>query len=254
MTLKQSVQNILLFVSFGMASAAVVADSAEKQMTIQWDEGNAEIRDTLQTDGVFQDGIDFINDTFLFERPVNLIIGAEDGPLYDPQQDIIQIPYEFYTQVVTLFAEVEPEDKDLQHQYAIDTMLHTLFHEYGHAVIEQFDLPIVGKEEDAVDALASVLLIEYYENGAEMAINAAELFALESEDRGSLQEEDFWDEHSLDEQRYYSTLCHVVGSDPRTYRELAESAGFSIERAESCEFEYQQLVADWDTLLEPVRR
>ncbi len=226
--------------------------ASHSKMHIEW--SDEEFAAELKSSEVFQDAVDFINDTFRFERPLVLQLGADDGPLYDPQKDVIQMPYEFYQQVITLFAQLEPDDEVIQKEYAVDTLLHTLFHEYGHAVIDQFDIPVLGREEDAVDGLASVLLIEYYDNGAEMAINAAELFALESDDRGSLQEEDFWDEHSLDEQRYYSTLCHVVGSDPEQYGELAESAGISEERAESCIFEYQQLVDDWDKLLAPARK
>lgn len=226
---------------------------ADTTMQIKW-LGKSEVREILQADSVFEDGVGFINDNFQLQRSLTLIVGADDGPLYDPQSDVIQIPYEFYQQVVVLFEEVVPDDPDTREQYAIDSMLHTLFHEFGHAVIDQFEIPVLGREEDAVDGLASVLLIEYYDNGAEMAINAAELFALESDDRGALQEEDFWDEHSLDEQRFYSTLCHVYGSDPDEYQELVDDAGFTDERSEMCIFDYEKLVDDWDTLLEPVRK
>ena len=64
-----------------------------------------------------------------------------------------------------------------------------------------------------------------------------------------MEEQDFWGEHSLDEQRYYSTLCHVYGSDPEQYKDIAEDAGFSDDRADSCEFEYQQMVDGWNKLL-----
>lgn len=224
-----------------------------KELQIEW-HGTGEVRELLESDGALSNGVEFINEYFKLKRTLILQLGADDGPLYDPNEDIIQIPYEFYQQVETLFGEIVPDDADLQREYTIDSLLHALFHEFGHAIVDQFAIPVLGKEEDAVDALASVLLIEYYENGADMAINAAELFALEGEDRGSLQEEDFWDEHSLDEQRFYTTLCHVYGSDPETYKNIAEEAGFSDERADNCEYEYLKLVENWGTLLEPARR
>ncbi len=247
------IQTILFAIAAMVLPCGAAADgSSNARLQIEW--SDEKFAAELKASGVFEDAVDFINATFRFERSLVLQLGAQDGPLYDPRQDVIQIPYEFYTKVVSLFAQLEPGDEAIEKEFAIDTLLHTLFHEYGHAVIDQFEIPVLGREEDAVDGLASVLLIEYYDNGAEMAINAAELFALESEDRGTLQEEDFWDEHSLDEQRYYSTMCHVVGSDAAEYSELAALAGFSEERAESCVFEYQQLVSDWDKLLTPVRR
>lgn len=242
-------RRLIFAILMGSVAPAVFADAS---MKIDW-LGDSEIRDLLESEAVFDDGISFINQTFQLQRSLTLQMGADDGPLYDPQADVIQIPYEFYQQVISLFEEIVPDDEEARKGYAIDSMLHTLFHEFGHAVIDQFDIPVVGREEDAVDALASVLMIEYFDDGADMAISAAELFALESEDRGSLQEQDFWDEHSLDEQRYYTTLCHVFGSDPENYESLADEAGFTSERAEACVFEYQQLVADWDKLLVPAR-
>lgn len=241
-----------LFVTVS-ACLLLFSNAVSDEVDLKW-RGDSEVRELLESDGALTDAVGFINEYFRLKRPLQLELGADDGPLYDPNKDLIQIPYDFYLQVASLFEEVVPDDEELQREYSIDSILHALFHEFGHAVVDQFDIPVLGKEEDAVDALASVLLIEYYENGAEMAINAAELFALEGEDRGSPQEADFWGEHSLDEQRFYSTLCHVYGSDPEAYQDLVTDAGFSEQRAESCEYEYQKLVEDWDMLLQPARR
>lgn len=110
---------------------------------------------------------------------------------------------------------------------------------------------MLGKEEDAVDALANVLLIEFYDGGGDIAISAADLFDLESADVDELEDADFWDEHSLDVQRYYSTLCHVYGSDPQGYGYLLEDAEFSEDRSELCVEEYETISDSWLDLLEP---
>lgn len=245
MKILQQIFAIAIAVSFPACATEAI------KMNIVWSEGQDEISAQLKQGAQIEDAVRFLNQSFNLQRSITLQFGAEDGPLYDPQADEILIPYEFYKQVVGLFSELHPDEEAHQQQSAMDSVLHTLFHEFGHAAIDQFSIPVLGREEDAADALASVLLIEYYEDGTEMALNAAELFALESEQRGALQEQDYWDEHSLDEQRYYSTVCHVVGSDTEQYSELAETVGFSAERVESCEFEYQQLVTDWEFLLEP---
>lgn len=229
--------------------------AADNQITIEYiedSEFNA-IKSLLIKDGVLDQGVRFINETFQLQRSIKVEAGAADGPLYDPGTSAIQIPYAFYTQVTDRYSELETDEKELA-EMAGDAFLHTLFHEVGHALVDQLGLPIVGKEEDAVDALANVLLLEYYDNGAEIAANAAELFALEGEDRGELVDEDFWDEHSLDEQRYFSTLCHIYGSNPDRFASLAEQTGFSLERREICVETYHRLVDDWDLLLEPVFR
>ncbi|MEM7258419.1 MAG: DUF4344 domain-containing metallopeptidase [Pseudomonadota bacterium] len=203
----------------------------------------------LLDSGVLEDGIGFINEAFTLKRDIKIILGAEDGPLYDPSTSEIHMPYHFYIEVLDRIAGLE-SDIEEQELFANDAMLHTLYHELGHALVDQLELPVVGKEEDAVDGLASMLLLEYYEEGASMAANAAELFALEGEDRGKLEEADFWDEHSLDEQRYYSTLCHIVGSDPDKYQGMADDIGFSEDRVAFCEESYERMVYDWETLLD----
>ncbi len=128
--------------------------------------------------------------------------------------------------------------------------MHTLFHELAHALISIYELPVIGKEEDAADGLASVLLIEFFEDGQEIAISAADLFDLESDDK-EIFEDDFWNEHSLDAQRFYSTLCHVYGSEPEKYGYLVEQSAFSEERAELCIEEYEILSSSWFGLLKP---
>ncbi|OQX37038.1 MAG: hypothetical protein B0D91_07775 [Oceanospirillales bacterium LUC14_002_19_P2] len=110
---------------------------------------------------------------------------------------------------------------------------------------------MVVKEEDAADGLATLLLIERFEHGQEIALTAADMFALESEDYETLDEPDFWDEHSLDAQRYYTTLCHIYGSDPDNYAYLMEEADIDQDRRELCIDEYDALSNSWNALLAP---
>ena len=67
------------------------------------------------------------------------------------------------------------------------------------------------------------------EEAGGIAIAAATLFGLFGADREQFQEADFWDEHSLDEQRFFNILCWVFGSDPATYGDaVAESVSARI--------------------------
>lgn len=247
----RSVVTTVMLIAVMPLVPAFAEDSSTVEIEYLDDADNMDIRSILIEDGVLDDGVEFINETFRLEQTIKVTVGAAEGPLYDPGVSEIQIPYSFYTEIIDRFSAIE-KDSDEQAVFASDAMLHTLFHELGHALVDQLELPIVGKEEDAVDALASVLLLEHYNDGAEMAGNAAELFALEGEDRGDLEQEDFWDEHSLDEQRYFSMLCHIYGSDPDAFTDLAEDIGFSADRREICVETYERLVDDWGVLLEPV--
>ena len=71
------------------------------------------------------------------------------------------------------------------------------FHELGHALSNVLDLPITGKEEDAVDQLSTFLLAEGDDDNEASALNGAYWFLLEAQQRGPIVKRLFADEHSL---------------------------------------------------------
>src|SRR4051794_18952585 len=52
-------------------------------------------------------------------------------------------------------AALDPQQRDRLIEFIIGNTLFTLTHELGHAVISEFQLPVIGREEDAADAFAS---------------------------------------------------------------------------------------------------
>lgn len=211
------------------------------------------VQNNLKTSGVVDEALAFINETFSLSKPLIFRFGGDDGPLYDPNSNEILIPYSFIQEVQERYEDANYAETGVSAIDATaDALLHTLFHEFAHSLIFIHEIPVVGKEEDAADGLASLLLIEFFGNGAEIAISAADLFDLESEDIEAFDERDFWDEHSLDAQRFYSTLCYVYGSDPVKYSYLKQDAHFSEQRAELCIEEYDNLAASWLLLLKPL--
>jgi hypothetical protein len=93
------------------------------------------------------------------------------------------------------------------------------------------------------------MLIEYFDEGQEIAISAADLFDLESQDQPQIDDHALAGEHSLDAQRFYATLCHVFGSDPDKYAYIPKSLSLDDSRAELCIEEYQNLTRSVHTLL-----
>ena len=196
---------------------------------------------------------DLVNQEFKLVEPLSIVFGENDGPLFDSGINKIFIPYHFLVEVEQRFKQVKyTSNNEMTLKDAImDALLHTIVHELAHALIFQFDLPVLGKEEDAADGLASMLLIEYLEEGQEIVITAADLFGLESQDVDEYQVEDYWDEHSLDIQRYYSSLCHVYGSSPEKYKHIKIDEKFSDEKSLNCQDDYEILVNSWLALLDP---
>jgi len=208
------------------------------------------IMQQIQNSGDAAEVVSLINQKLRLPNQLRITFGGEDGPLYDPSVNQILVPYTFIDEVNARFIKAKYSETGVTPEQATsDALMHTLFHELGHALVAMFDLPVVGKEEDAVDSLANVLLIEFYDQGQETVLSAADLFDLESEDIKNFEEADFWDEHSLDTQRYYSSLCHVYGSDPDNYSSIIENTGFSDDRADLCIEEYHAATRNWFKLL-----
>ncbi|MGF1681475.1 DUF4344 domain-containing metallopeptidase [Photobacterium minamisatsumaniensis] len=197
-----------------------------------------------------------------FTPPVKIIFGTEDGPLYDPELHQIHIPYSFWHHATERFTSSMPDrshktsqDTHLIQLSALDTLLHTLLHELGHAYIAVNSIPVLGKEEDAVDSFATIVLLNFVDNGDAIAISAADLFALEDEEIEHFENLDFIDEHSLDIQRFYYTLCLVYGSDPESHPQLLDDIEkqFKTEQEDICIEEFERVSTNWFTYLNEPR-
>ncbi|MFM2606731.1 DUF4344 domain-containing metallopeptidase [Vibrio chagasii] len=218
------------------------------------DEAEKQLKQEIEQSGVNDTMVDLSNQLFLFKQPLVIQYGGDEGPLYDPQTHHVLIPYSFYAESLNYFEknQYEKEYGKSAQTGAIDTLLHTLIHEAGHAYVEDQQIAILGKEEDAVDNLATILLINYVEHGTDAAISAADMFAFESEDRPAYYDlGEYIDEHSFDLQRYFSTLCLVYGSDPEAYKNLLDEVenDYLKDRKEFCVEHFDVINANWHRYL-----
>ncbi|WP_165351096.1 DUF4344 domain-containing metallopeptidase [Ciceribacter ferrooxidans] len=131
-----------------------------------------------------------------------------------------------------------------------------LFHEAGHMLVSELGVPVLGREEDAVDALSSILLLEAHDETLDQAItDSADGWFLASDKSAENGDElAFWDSHGLDEQRAYQMVCMMVGNDAEGFKQFADSIDFPQERREECAVEYAQTAQSWMSLLAPYNR
>ncbi len=199
--------------------------------------------------------VDLSDRTFPFSKTLNIYYGGDEGPLYDPNSHTIHIPYQFYIESHHHFTRNDYEKKygKSAKDGAIDTLLHTLLHEAGHAYISDQNIPVLGKEEDAVDNFASIVLLNYVDSGDDIAISAADMFAFESDNRPDYYDfGEYIDEHSFDLQRYFSTLCLVYGSDPDKYDYLLDEVerDYLKDRKDFCVSNFDVINENWHFHLE----
>lgn len=137
--------------------------------------------------------------------------------------------------------------------FVIGNTLFTLYHELGHALIDKLEIPVLGREEDAVDGLAVLMMLPEEETedpvAEQMILSAADGHNMAYE-QGDENELAFWGEHSLDLQRYAAIVCLVFGSDPEGWVELAEVTEMPVEQQERCPWTFEQTLVSWDALLD----
>ena len=133
-----------------------------------------------------------------------------------------------------------------------NNLMHILFHEAGHAVIDQFQLPVLGQEEDAADSFATVEIINVFDDPLPiLADSAVALFIMDERLGDDIEIADYYGQHDLDIQRGYRIICYAVGIDPERYGDLAEAFDLSDDRAESCEDDGWLAADSWEALLTP---
>lgn len=229
---------------------AEAADEGDFVLVLEPAEGAlAEIRDAVEQAGFAEVEAD-LNALFALPADIPVVFtpeAGEIGPHFDPETNEIVIPYAFVPQAEQTFEAMEyGDDAPAAAMAAIEFVL---YHEVGHALVVNLDLPITGREEDAVDGLAALIMTEVYTDGQESVLAAADWFAAAAEGRGEPLLEDFAAEHSLDEQRYFRLLCWVFGSDPDAYGWLVEEEYLPAERAETCPADHDQNADAWSRLL-----
>ena len=160
---------------------------------------------------------------------------------------ILVLPFLFLN-VLTVSAHANTEDE--KWEFVWNTVIHILHHEIGHALIDQFEIPVVGQEEDAVDGFATVAILETYDDPQPILLDAAaSWFAMHDERVAAGEEPTYFDLHDLDIQRGYRIICVANGYDPDTFAAAAAEVELPEDRLETCVDDADQAVASWDKLL-----
>lgn len=189
-----------------------------------------------------------LNDRLAWPRDIVVVFRdcGEINAFYEPKGPDVVLCHELVDHLVDVFDPLI-QDQSAADRMAIGATVFIVLHELGHALIDVHDVPVTGREEDAVDQLATWLLVARGEEGEELALDAASWFALAR--GGSAAKGMLWDEHSLDEQRFYNIACWVYGADPDRYRYLVTEHHLPARRAEHCSGEYLDFARSWERLL-----
>jgi len=141
-------------------------------------------------------------------------------------------------------------------EFVTGNVLFVLGHETAHALISVFGIPVIGKEEDGADALATIVALKMGSSFAErVVINAARgWFLSDQRDKKEGTPSEYYDEHGLDLQRAYNIVCLMVGAAPEKFMALANEVKLPEERQSSCHFDFSNASWSWEQVLKPHMR
>ncbi len=144
----------------------------------------------------------------------------------------------------------QADTEDEKWEFVWNSVIHILHHEIGHAIIDQFEIPVLGQEEDAADGFATVAVLETYDDPQPILLDAASSwFAMQAEKTAAGEEPTYFDLHDLDIQRAYRIICVAHGYDPDTFAAAAKEVELPDDRLETCADDADQAVNSWDKLL-----
>ena len=205
-----------------------------------------------------------IDGMFMLPRPIRFVTAecGEINAFYSGERDEVVLCYETMRVLRERGLElarqngIEGGDADaFARRYLDANVRFILLHETGHALITMLEIPITGREEDAVDQLATTLMLRFAgldESSATVAENlrmASHWFLARS--TGQYNLDAYADAHALGEQRYFNLQCLLYGSDPARYLDVVTSGDLPEARARHCPEEARRVGSAWLRLLLP---
>jgi hypothetical protein len=179
-----------------------------------------------------------------------LTIGTASGTMAATKHQSAPSGHEKFEARLMKISEPAPQDMV---EFVVGNMLFVGFHEMGHALAGQLHLPILGRAEDAADSFATLALLnEGSEFSVKVLVQAARgMFLMDRRDRKNGDAPDFYDAHSLDQQRAFQIVCLMVGSDAKQFKELADWVQLPESRQRSCRDDYDSAQTAWQSVLKP---
>jgi hypothetical protein len=201
-----------------------------------------------------------IDGVFALPRRLRLLTAqcGEFGAFYRPAEADIVLCYET---LETLYARADARQKEqgldagYPQRYTRANVRFIVLHETGHALVQLLDLPVTGRQEDAMDQLAAMLMLHFaaaQETPQQVIANlrmAADQMLARS--TGAYDLHAYADEHALGEQRYFNLQCLIYGTDPQRYAGIVAAGDLTEARAQVCPRETRTVGRAWLRLLLP---
>ncbi len=157
---------------------------------------------------------------------------------YSPSQRKIVLCYEFVESIERMGPKIGEVSEFSYQEVVVGAIVGVMLHELGHAVFDMNEVPVLGREEDAADVIATFIALQFSKDVALTVVRGTAYLHKVSFAFGAPL---YWDEHGTGLQRYYNSLCIAYGGAPELFKELVAKSDMPKSRAENCEREYKQV-------------
>ncbi|WP_407521944.1 DUF4344 domain-containing metallopeptidase [Methylobacterium oryzisoli] len=176
---------------------------------------------------------------------------GERNAWYAPEDHSVTVCYELIDSVVRAAPRTRSASGITRQDAIRGPVIQILLHESSHALFDLLDIPILGREEDAADQVASFILLHLAPADARMVVAGSGHFFATLGRHEIIDQGAFADVHGLSWQRFYNLACLAYGSDKRRYRPILARNDLPRERAEGCEEEFGQAAFAFRKLIGP---
>lgn len=145
-----------------------------------------------------------------------------------------------------------PESDPPLSQFAMDVTLHVILHELGHALIREFDLPVLGNEETVADAFATHYLTTHLPDRALDALRARVASLMFEANAVPRHEWSVNGEHDSDARRAYQIAALAIAADSEKYRPVALEVGMSEDDISDSIDYGSEIHRSWRRILQPL--
>lgn len=207
--------------------------------------------------------VNALDGVLMLPRPLRLLTAQCDAinAYYVPDRGEIVLCYEMIDHLIQLGLQLHADpsgqpDTTAAARFLVANLRFMLLHEVGHALVHQLELNVTGREEDAVDQLATTLMLTLVDPGESEAdvannLDMAGRFFLANTSQAGYGLAHYAGEHSLGEQRYFNLMCMLYGADPGRYLRVVTSGRLPEARALRCPEESRRITRSWSRTLVP---
>ena len=155
--------------------------------------------------------------------------------------------------ILVCFSSAYGKDETKISEFSKNVTFHVLFHELAHALIREFELPVLANEEAMADSFSTIWITLKMRDNAASIITARTQSWLQEDSAVASEDYDFKGEHLLDIRRAYQTACLFYGLDPAEFKKYIHWLKFSKNDLSDCSDTAPDQEKGWLDILEPYR-